>query len=89
MSFYFYIFVVNTKYILMNRTISSNEHYVQIQFYQQFIKDKQDEIQKLKDALKRSTQLLEKCQSSIEECHSTIALLKAKLEVSQQNRITL
>ena len=82
MSFYFYIFVVNTKYILMDRTISSKEHYAQVQFYQQFIKDKQDQIQKLKDALKLSNELLKKSKNTIE-------LIQAKLEVSQQNRITL
>tara|TARA_R100001460_G_scaffold90485_3_gene132143 strand:- start:8293 stop:8472 length:180 start_codon:yes stop_codon:yes gene_type:complete len=59
----------------MNRTISYEEHFVQVQFYQQFIKDKENEVQELRKKLK-----LEK---------ETNQVLQAKLEVSQQNRITL
>jgi hypothetical protein len=66
----------------MERTISYHEHFVQVQFYQKFIKDKEDEVQKLRKALKLSNELLEKSKNTIE-------LIQAKLEVSQQNRITL
>ncbi len=59
----------------MNRTISYEEHFVQVQFYQQFIKDKEKEVQDLRNKLKN--------EQSLNEC------LKAKLEVSQKNRITL
>lgn len=59
----------------MNRTISYEEHYVQVQFYQTFIKDKEKEVQELKNKLKNEKEL--------NEC------LKAKLEVSQKNNITL
>jgi predicted RNase H-like nuclease (RuvC/YqgF family) len=59
----------------MNRTISYEEHFVQVQFYQQFIKDKEKEVQQLRNKLKN--------EQSLNEC------LKAKLEVSQKNRITL
>jgi len=59
----------------MNRTISYEEHYVQVQFYQTFIKDKEKEVQDLRNKLKNEKEL--------NEC------LKAKLEVSQKNNITL
>ena len=59
----------------MNRTISYEEHFVQVQFYQQFIKDKEKEVQDLRNKLKN--------EQSLNEC------FKAKLEVSQKNRITL
>lgn len=59
----------------MNRTISYEEHYVQVEFYQTFIKDKEKEIQDLRNKLKNEKEL--------NEC------LKAKLEVSQKNNITL
>jgi hypothetical protein len=59
----------------MNRTISYEEHFVQVQFYQQFIKDKENEVQELRKKLK-----FEK---------DTNQVLKAKLEVSQKNNITL
>jgi hypothetical protein len=59
----------------MNRTISYEEHFVQVQFYQQFIKDKENEVQELRKKLKFEKE--------------TNQVLKAKLEVSQQNRITL
>lgn len=59
----------------MDRTISYEEHYVQVQFYQTFIKDKEKEVQDLRNKLKN--------EQSLNEC------LKAKLEVSQKNRITL
>jgi hypothetical protein len=59
----------------MNRTISYEEHFVQVQFYQQFIKDKENEVQELRKKLK-----FEK---------DTNQVLQAKLEVSQKNNITL
>ena len=59
----------------MNRTISYEEHFVQVQFYQQFIKDKENEVQELRKKLKFEKE--------------TNQVLQAKLEVSQQNRITL
>jgi hypothetical protein len=57
------------------RTISYHEHYVQVGFYQNFIKDKEEEIKDLKKQLDFSNQENE--------------MLNAKLEVSQKNRITL
>jgi len=57
------------------RTISYHEHYVQVGFYQNFIKDKEKEIKDLKKQLNFSNQENE--------------MLNAKLEVSQKNRITL
>ena len=57
------------------RTISYHEHYVQVGFYQNFIKDKEKEIKDLKKQLDFSNQENE--------------MLNAKLEVSQKNRITL
>ena len=59
----------------MNRTISYEEHFVQVQFYQQFIKDKENEVQELRKKLKFEKE--------------TNQVLQAKLEVSKQNRITL
>jgi len=59
----------------MNRTISYEEHFVQVQFYQQFIKNKENEVQELRKKLK-----FEK---------DTNQVLQAKLEVSQKNNITL
>ena len=59
----------------IDRTISYEQHYVQVGFYQNFIKNKEQEIKDLNkenDFLKQEN-----------EC------LKAKLEVSQKNRITL
>ncbi len=57
------------------RTISYHEHYVQVGFYQSFIKNKEKEIKNLKKQLDLSNQ--------------TNEVLNAKLEVSQKNRITL
>ncbi len=57
------------------RTISYHEHYVQVGFYQSFIKNKEKEIKDLKKQLDLSNQ--------------TNEVLNAKLEVSQKNRITL
>ena len=57
------------------RTISYHEHYVQVGFYQNFIKDKEKEIKDLKKQLNFSNQENE--------------MLNAKLEVSQKNKITL
>jgi hypothetical protein len=59
----------------MERTISYQEHYVQVGFYQNFIKTKEEEIQKLKKHLEFTLQAKD--------------VLEAKLEVSQQNKITL
>ena len=59
----------------MERTISYQEHYVQVGFYQNFIKAKEEEIQKLKKHLEFTLQAKD--------------VLEAKLEVSQQNGITL
>ena len=59
----------------MERTISYQEHYVQVGFYQNFIKQKEEEIQKLKKHLEFTLQAKD--------------VLEAKLEVSQQNKITL
>ena len=66
----------------MERTISYEEHYVQVGFYQSIIKQKEKEVNKLKDQLKLSNDLLIKSKGIIET-------VKAKLEVSQQNRITI
>tara|TARA_R110000803_G_scaffold57599_4_gene115559 strand:+ start:174 stop:374 length:201 start_codon:yes stop_codon:yes gene_type:complete len=66
----------------MERTISYQEHYVQVGFYQNFIKAKEEEIQQIKKQLRLSNDLLIKANGFIE-------VAKAKLEVSQQNRITL
>ena len=59
----------------MERTISYQEHYVQVGFYQNFIKAKEEEIQKLKEHLEFTLQAKD--------------VLEAKLEVSQQNELTL
>ena len=59
----------------MERTISYQEHYVQVGFYQNFIKPKEEEIQKLKKHLEFTLQAKD--------------VLEAKLEVSQQNELTL
>jgi len=66
----------------MNRTISYEEHYVQVGFYQTIIKQKEKEVNDLRDQLKLSNDLLIKSKDIIET-------VKAKLEVSQQNRITI
>ena len=54
------------------RTISYHEHYVQVGFYQNFIKDKEKEIKDLKKQLNFSNQENE--------------MLNAKLEVSQKKQ---
>tara|TARA_R110002094_G_C4786035_1_gene201681 strand:+ start:58 stop:237 length:180 start_codon:yes stop_codon:yes gene_type:complete len=59
----------------MERTISYQEHYVQVGFYQNFIKQKEEKIQKLKKHLDFTLQAKD--------------VLEAKLEVSQQNELTL
>jgi len=66
----------------MNRTISYEEHYVQVGFYQTIIKQKEKEVNDLRDQLKLSNDLLIKSKGIIET-------VKAKLEVSQQNRIII
>lgn len=57
------------------RTISYHEHYVQVGFYQNFIKNKEEEIKDLKKQLDLSNQ--------------TNEVLNAKLEVQSQNLMTL
>lgn len=59
----------------MERTITYHEHYVQVGFYQNFIKQKEEEIQKLKKHLDFTLQAKD--------------VLEAKLEVLQQNELTL
>ncbi len=66
----------------MGRTISYEEHYVQVGFYQSIIKQKEKEVNELREQLKLSNDLLIKSNGVIET-------VKAKLEVSQQNRITI
>ena len=66
----------------MERTISYEEHYVQVGFYQSIIKQKEKEVNELREQLKLSNDLLIKSNGVIET-------VKAKLEVSQQNRITI
>ena len=66
----------------MDRTISYEEHYVQVGFYQSIIKQKEQEVNELREQLKLSNDLLIKSNGVIET-------VKAKLEVSQQNRITI
>jgi|TARA_R110002020_G_scaffold172762_3_gene363194 hypothetical protein len=56
------------------RTISYHEHYVQVGFYQNFIKSKEKEIQDLKKQLQFTLQ--------------TKDVLEAKLEVQTQNQMT-
>ena len=55
------------------RTISYHEHYVQVGFYQNFIKSKEKEIQNLKNQLQFTLQ--------------TKDVLEAKLEVQLQNQL--
>ena len=55
------------------RTISYHEHYVQVGFYQNFIKSKEKEIQDLKNQLQFTLQ--------------TKDVLEAKLEVQLQNQL--
>ena len=55
------------------RTISYHEHYVQVGFYQNFIKSKEKEIQDLKKQLQFTLQ--------------TKDVLEAKLEVQLQNQL--
>ena len=59
----------------MEQTVSQEEHYVQVGFYQKFIKAKEEEIQKLKKQLQFTLEAKD--------------VIQAKLEVSQQNGITL
>ena len=60
-----------TNNMIIERTISYHEHYVQVGFYQNFIKDKEQEIQKLKKQLQFTLESKD--------------VLEAKLEVLQQN----
>ena len=60
-----------TNNMTKERTISYREHYVQVGFYQNFIKDKEQEIQKLKKQLQFTLESKD--------------VLEAKLEVLQQN----
>lgn len=57
------------------RTISYHEHYVQVGFYQNFIKGKEEEIQKLKKQLQFTLEAKD--------------VLEAKLEEQSQNLLTL
>lgn len=66
----------------MERTITYEEHYVQVGFYQSIIKQKEKEVNDLRNRLKLSNDLLIKSKGIIET-------VKAKLEVSQQNRIVI
>jgi hypothetical protein len=66
----------------MERTITYEEHYVQVGFYQSIIKQKEKEVNDLRDQLKLSNDLLKKSKGIIET-------VKAKLEVTQQNRIVI
>ncbi len=70
------------KIYIMDRTISYEEHYIQVGFYQSIIKEKEKEVNTLRNKLKLSNDLLKKSKGIIET-------VKAKLEVSQQNRITI
>tara|TARA_R100001244_G_C5144636_1_gene128558 strand:- start:475 stop:663 length:189 start_codon:yes stop_codon:yes gene_type:complete len=54
-----------------DRTISYQEHYVQVGFYQNFIKEKEKEIQNLKKQLQFTLEAKD--------------VLEAKLEVEQMN----
>ena len=64
------------------RTITYHEHYVQVGFYQTFIKNKEKEINDLKKQLDFSNQENKVFKSKNE-------VLKAKLEVQSQNLMTL
>jgi len=66
----------------MERTITYEEHYVQVGFYQSIIKQKEKEVNDLRDQLKLSNDLLKKSKGIIET-------VKAKLEITQQNRIVI
>tara|TARA_R110001632_G_scaffold5810_1_gene23387 strand:+ start:957 stop:1148 length:192 start_codon:yes stop_codon:yes gene_type:complete len=55
-----------------NRTISHHEHYIQVGFYQNFIKNKEEEIQNLKKQLQFTLQAKD--------------VLEAKLEVEFNNK---
>lgn len=59
----------------IDRTVSYEQHYVQVGFYQNFIKNKEQEI---KDLIKENDLLKQENE-----------VLKAKLEVSQKNLMTL
>ena len=56
-----------------NRTISHHEHYNQVGFYQNFIKNKEEEIQNLKKQLQFTLQAKD--------------VLEAKLEVEFNNKV--
>ena len=73
----------------MERTISYQEHYVQVGFYQNFIKAKEEEIQKLKKHLEFSNQENKVLKSNLQFTLQAKDVLEAKLEVSQQNELTL
>jgi len=65
-----------------NRTISYEEHYVQVTFFQSFIKNKQKEI----DDLKKQLNFAEQSKKNIEhKLLGEIECLKAKYEVELNN----
>tara|TARA_R100001460_G_scaffold106076_1_gene153271 strand:- start:151 stop:375 length:225 start_codon:yes stop_codon:yes gene_type:complete len=65
-----------------NRTISYQEHYVQVTFFQSFIKDKELEIENLKKQLN----FAEQSKKNIEhKLSGEIECLKAKHEVELNN----
>ena len=73
----------------MERTISYQEHYVQVGFYQNFIKGKEKEIQKLKKQLEFSNQENKVLKSNLQFTLEAKDVLEAKLEVQSQNLLTL
>ena len=73
----------------MERTISYQEHYVQVGFYQNFIKAKEEENQKLEKKLEFSNQENKVLKSKLKFTLEEYDVLEAKLEVSLQNELTL
>jgi len=71
------------------RTISYHEHYVQVGFYQNFIKGKEEEIQKLEKQLDFSIQENKVLKSKLKFTLEAKDVLEAKLEVQSQNLLTL
>jgi len=77
------------KYKTKERTISYHENYVQVGFYQNFIKSKEEEIQKLKKQLDFSIQENKVLKSKLKFTLEAKDVLEAKLEVQSQNLLTL
>ena len=71
------------------KTISYHEHYVQVGFYQNLIKSKEEENQKLEKQLEFSNEENKVLKSKLKFTLEEYDVLEAKLEVSLQNRITL